>query len=121
MKNIPQTTILIVSCEFCFEISFRNADEKTITKAYRKLAKQWHPDRFSDPQEKEQAQKKFMDIAAAMEVLTDSEKRAKYDAGEDPLDPEAQSRGGNPFHPFGQGFNPFGQGQGQPFTFHFKM
>ena len=65
-----------------------------------------------------------MDVAAAMEVLTDADKRAKYDAGDDPLDPESQSRGGgNPFHPFGAGFNPFGQGQGQgqPFTFHFKM
>ncbi|OQV20676.1 DnaJ-like protein subfamily C member 3 [Hypsibius exemplaris] len=94
----------------------RNVQKDAVLKAYRKLAKQWHPDRFSDPQEKEHAQKKFMDIAAAMEVLSDSEKRQKYDAGEDPLDPEQQSRGG---HPFGGGFNPFGQGQ--PFTFHFQQ
>lgn len=88
-------------------------------KAYRKLAKEWHPDRFSDATEKEAAQKKFMEIAAAMEVLTDEEKRKRFDAGEDPLDHEAQSQHG--FHPFGRGFNPFNQGQGQPFTFHFQM
>ena len=33
--------------------------DKTITKAYRKLAKEWHPDRFTDPTEKEAAQKKI--------------------------------------------------------------
>ena len=97
----------------------RNADEKSIKKAYKKLAKEWHPDRFSDNHEKEHAQKKFIDIAAAMEVLTDQEKRQKYDAGEDPLDPEQQSRGHGGGHPFGGGFNPFGQGQ--PFTFHFRQ
>ncbi|XP_055354404.1 dnaJ homolog subfamily C member 3-like [Paramacrobiotus metropolitanus] len=97
----------------------RTANEKTITKAYRKLAKEWHPDRFTDVQEKENAQKKFMEIAAAMEVLTDEEKRKRFDAGEDPLDPEAQAQQGfHGFHPFGRGFNPFGQG-GQTFTFHF--
>ena len=60
-----------------------------------------------------------MDIAAAMEVLTDEEKRKRFDNGEDPLDPEQQAQHGGGFHPFGRGFNPFGQGQ--PFTFHFNM
>lgn len=49
---------------------FRNARKKEILKAYRKLAIQWHPDKH-DGEDKEKAQKMFMDIAAAKEVLTD--------------------------------------------------
>ena len=94
---------------------FRNASKKEITKAYRKLAAEWHPDRY-DGKEKEEAEKKFIDIAAAKEVLTDPEKRQKFDNGEDPLDPEEQAQGGGPF--WHQGFNPFGGG-GFQFKFHF--
>jgi len=98
----------------------RNASKKDITKAYKTLARQWHPDLFQDEKEKEAAQKKFIDIAAAKEVLTDDEKRQQYDNGQDPLDPEAQQGGGGGgrgFNPFGEGFNPFGDGT--HFEFHF--
>merc|ERR1711872_165284 len=74
----------------------RSATKKEIKKAYKAMALEWHPDKFQDEEEKKAAEKKFMDIAAAKEVLTDAEKRAKYDAGEDPLDPE----GGGGDHPF---------------------
>jgi len=58
----------------------------------------------------------FVDIAAAKEVLSDPEKRQKFDNGEDPLDPEQQQGGhGGPF-PFQGGF-PFGEGF--QFKFHF--
>merc|ERR1712098_1015763 len=77
----------------------RSATKKEINKAYKKLAIQWHPDKFQDEDEKKSAEKKFMDIAAAKEVLTNADMRAKYDAGEDPLDPE----GGQGDHPFRQG------------------
>jgi len=102
----------------------RSATKKDINKAYKALAVKWHPDKFQDEDEKKAAEKKFMDIAAAKEVLTDQEMRAKYDAGEDPLDPE----GGQGDHPFrrggGQQFhfpggNPFGGGPFQ-FKFHFN-
>lgn len=53
----------------CF--SFRNAGKPEILKKFRKLAAKWHPDRFSDPEEKKKAEKKFIDIAAAKEVLSD--------------------------------------------------
>ncbi|CAG0890675.1 unnamed protein product [Cyprideis torosa] len=76
----------------------RSAGKKEITKAYRKLAQKWHPDNFPEEKDKKMAEKKFMDIAAAKEVLSDPEKRQKYDMGEDPLDPETQA---------GRGFNPF--------------
>ncbi len=49
----------------------RNANKRTINKAYRKLAQKWHPDNFQDEDEKKAAEKKFMDIAAAKEVLSD--------------------------------------------------
>ncbi|GAB6019955.1 DnaJ sub C member 3 [Chamberlinius hualienensis] len=99
----------------------RTATKQEVTKAYRKLAQQWHPDGY-EGDDKILAEKKFIDIAAAKEVLTDAEKRAKFDAGEDPLDPE--SAAGQGFNPFAQGFHPFGQGgggQGGPFQFRFHF
>lgn len=47
----------------------RTASKKEIIKAYRKLAQKWHPDGYQGD-EKKQAEKKFIDIAAAKEVLT---------------------------------------------------
>jgi DnaJ family protein C protein 3 len=98
----------------------RNANKRDVMKAYRRLAQQWHPDNFSDENEKKRAEAKFIDIAAAKEVLTDPEKRERFDRGEDPLDPEQQQGGhGHPFYggfPFGGG----GQGGG-PFTFKFHF
>ncbi len=54
----------------------RNADEKEIKKAYRKLARQFHPD--MNPNDKN-AEKHFKEINEAYEVLSDADKRAKYD------------------------------------------
>ncbi|XP_013871649.1 dnaJ homolog subfamily C member 3b [Austrofundulus limnaeus] len=95
----------------------RNANKQEIIKAYRKLAQQWHPDNFQSEADKKEAEKKFIDIASAKEVLTDPEMRQKFDEGEDPLDPENQQGGGGgqrawPFH-----FNPFESGG----NFHFKF
>lgn len=55
------------------------ADE--IKKAYRKLALKWHPDKWTDASEKEKkdAEEKFIEAAEAYDVLSDSDKRAKYD------------------------------------------
>ncbi|XP_071949401.1 dnaJ homolog subfamily C member 3-like [Antedon mediterranea] len=98
----------------------RNANKKEIIKAYRSLAVQWHPDKFEDAEEKVKAEKKFIDIAAAKEVLTNPEMREKFDRGEDPLDAEEQqqSNRGNWGSPFG--FNPFGGGGGHSFKFHYN-
>jgi len=54
----------------------RTASADEITKAYRKLARQYHPDR--NPGDKA-AENKFKDIAAAYEILSDKAKRAQYD------------------------------------------
>uniref|UniRef100_H2UPZ7 DnaJ (Hsp40) homolog, subfamily C, member 3b n=1 Tax=Takifugu rubripes TaxID=31033 RepID=H2UPZ7_TAKRU len=97
----------------------RSANKQEIIKAYRKLAQQWHPDNFQSEAEKKEAEKKFIDIASAKEVLTDPEMRQKFDAGEDPLDPENQQGGGRdqpwPFH-----FDPFQSGGSFHFKFHYN-
>jgi curved DNA-binding protein len=56
----------------------RDASAEDIKKAYRKLAMKWHPDRHSGD-DRQQAEEKFKRINEAKEVLTDPEKRAKYD------------------------------------------
>uniref|UniRef100_A0A667YT00 DnaJ (Hsp40) homolog, subfamily C, member 3b n=1 Tax=Myripristis murdjan TaxID=586833 RepID=A0A667YT00_9TELE len=53
----------------------RSASKQEIIKAYRKLAQQWHPDNFQSEAEKKEAEKKFIDIASAKEVLTDPDIR----------------------------------------------
>lgn len=50
----------------------KNADAKEIKKAYRKLAVKHHPDKGGD-------EAKFKEISAAYEILSDTDKRAKYD------------------------------------------
>jgi DnaJ-class molecular chaperone len=53
----------------------RSASLHTIKKAYRKLATKYHPDRNKDPD----AEEKFKEISHAYEILSDPEKRARYD------------------------------------------
>ncbi|MDH7577248.1 MAG: molecular chaperone DnaJ [Bacillota bacterium] len=55
----------------------RDAPEAEIKKAYRRLARQYHPD--MNPDRKEEAAEKFKEIHEAYEVLSDPEKRARYD------------------------------------------
>jgi len=55
----------------------RNASEEEIKKAYRKLAREFHPDR--NPTNKTEAENKFKKINEAYEVLSDPNKRAQYD------------------------------------------
>lgn len=91
-----------------------SADE--VKKAYRKLAKELHPDK--NPGDKI-TEDKFKRVTAAFDILGDKDKRAKYDAGQIDGDGNEQYRGfgGNGGgraggNPFGQGGNPFGQGGG---------
>ncbi len=57
----------------------RDASQDDITTAYRRLAKIWHPDRIKDPEKKKIAEEKFKEITEANSVLSDPEKRKKYD------------------------------------------
>ncbi|MFR2368298.1 MAG: DnaJ domain-containing protein, partial [Anaerobutyricum sp.] len=54
----------------------KNASETEIKRAYRKVAKKYHPD--MNPGDKE-AEEKFKEAAEAYEVLSDPEKKSKYD------------------------------------------
>jgi len=75
----------------------RTASEADIKKAYRKLAKELHPDKNKD---NPKASEKFSSVTNAYDLLTDKDKRARFDRGE--IDGD-----GNPASPFG-----FGGGQG---------
>lgn len=57
----------------------RDASQEEIKSAFRRLAKQWHPDRHPSEKKKE-AEEKFKEIAEAYEVLGDPEKRRRYDS-----------------------------------------
>ncbi|XP_051910090.1 dnaJ homolog subfamily B member 6b [Hippocampus zosterae] len=55
----------------------KNATQADIKKAYRKQALKWHPDK--NPENKEEAEKRFKELAEAYEVLSDANKRNIYD------------------------------------------
>jgi DnaJ-class molecular chaperone len=78
----------------------KNADEKAIKTAYRKLAKELHPDKNKD---NPKATDRFSQVTQAYDLLSDKEKRARFDRGE--IDGQ-----GNPTSPFGAG----GFGGGRP-------
>ncbi|MDV3459111.1 J domain-containing protein [Sphingomonas sp. HF-S4] len=71
----------------------RGATEADIKKAYRKLAKELHPDRNKD---NPKASEKFSQVTSAYDLLSDKDKRARFDRGE--IDGD-----GNPAAPFGFG------------------
>ena len=73
----------------------RNADEKAIKSAYRKKAIQYHPDK--NPGDKE-AEEKFKEAAEAYDVLSNPEKRAKYDQFGHSMGPQGFPGGGGGFH-----------------------
>jgi DnaJ-class molecular chaperone len=55
----------------------RDASQEEIKRAYHNLAKEWHPD--AGKHEREKATQRFAEISTAYEILSDPEKRSKYD------------------------------------------
>jgi DnaJ-class molecular chaperone len=80
----------------------KTADTAEIKKAYRKLAKRFHPDQKSDDPK---AKDKFAEASSAYEILGDEKKRASFDRGEIDAD-------GKPRHPGFEGFGAGGPGGG---------
>ncbi|MEK7268151.1 MAG: molecular chaperone DnaJ [Nitrospirota bacterium] len=80
----------------------RNASDDAIKKAYRKLARQYHPDLQSGDQQKKTAEDKFKEINEAHEVLSDQDKRKQYDTFGHAGGPQG----------FGGGFEGFDFGRG---------
>ena len=80
----------------------KGATEAEVKKAYRKLAKELHPDRNKD---NPKASERFSKVTQAYDILTDKDKRARYDRGE--IDED-----GNPKMPFGGGFGGYSHAGG---------
>ncbi len=78
----------------------RSASEADVKRAYRKLAKQYHPDKH---QGDKRAQAKFSEISSAYEIVGDKEKRGKFDRGEIDADGKPRFQGFEGFRGGGQG------------------
>ena len=76
----------------------RDASADEIKRAYRRLARELHPDVNDDPN----TQERFKEVAAAYEVLSDPDKRQMFDMGADPRAPRG---GGGPNQGAGFGFD----------------
>ena len=94
----------------------KDADDKTIRKAYKAQTLKYHPDKYKGADlTPEQIEHKMQEINKAYEVLSDPELRERYDRGDDPNDPMSGGGGG------GGGAQPQYRGSngGQQFSFNF--
>lgn len=119
MKSLAKCLILIAICLPAIECKRsyydvlgvpRNADDKSLKKAYRKLVRKYHPDKNKDRQE--WAKKEFIQIQNAYDTLSDPKKRRAYDTGGEEMVQQQEQReasGNTGDDPFG-GF--FGGGSG---------
>ena len=95
----------------------RKATSAEIKKAYRRLARELHPDRHPDDKT---AERRFKDVNEAQQVLTDPAKRQQYDLLGANWDQHARGGAGGPFGAGGAAGNPFASGDpfgaGGPFA-----
>lgn len=103
--NIISITLVLAGRDFYKILGVsKSASLHEIKKAYRRLAKELHPDKNKDDPNSSQ---KFQDLGSAYEVLSDDEKRKKYDrCGEDCLQKDGMMDGG--MDPFASFFGDFG-------------
>lgn len=88
----------------------KTASDKDIKSAYRKLAKELHPDRNKD---NPKAAERFSQVTQAYDLLSDKDKRARFDRGEI----DAEGNPANPFAGMGGGFGGGGFNGGRPGDF----
>jgi len=93
----------------------RDADPATIKAAYRRLAKECHPDRNPGDARAEQ---RFKDIGRAYDILSDPAKRAQFDRGQ--IDADGNPRAGAGFGGFGFGRSAAGGAEGMGFESFFE-
>ena len=90
----------------------KNASQEEISKAYRAMARKYHPDTCKEPD----ATDRFKEIAEAYEVLNDTDKRGRYDRGESPT--QRPRRGRSPQDIF---VDLFGAEEENPFDLNHQM
>lgn len=96
----------------------QSASQHDIKKAYKRSALQWHPDKNSETEESRQlAEKTFKDIGEAYSILSNPEKRSRYDQGEDITEIDGNGGGQDPSEIFRMFFG--GGGEGFKHTFRF--
>ena len=97
----------------------KDATEKDIKKAYRKLAFKWHPDK--NPDNKKEAEEKFKEINEAYSVLSDPDKKRQYDMGGFDFSSFGFDKDFDPFKVFQSFFEKHSKGGkgGNPFSFGF--
>lgn len=90
----------------------KNASADEIKKAYRKMAIKWHPDKYANESEavRKDAEEKFKEAAEAYDVLSNADKRARYDQFGHSMGPQGFGGGGGQggfggFGGFGGGFS----------------
>ena len=83
----------------------RNASDDDLKKAFRKLAKKYHPD--ANPDNKEEAEKKFKEVNEAYEVLSDPQKRSMYDRFGFNAPGNSEPGGGGFYSSYTSGFDGF--------------